>query len=368
MTAFGANRLIWGSNWPVSDLGGGFAQQIKLAEDYLAPFGAARARQGHVPERLEVLPAPTFSSLRSVVPLGRERDDTRLPVRRVACPCDHRSTEPPDDEKPTRIDTRRDRAQDLDKGVDQRYAAPALDKGLDIIELLAHEIDGLTLNEIARALARTSSEIFRMVNALSRRGYIELQGDRYSLSLKLFEIAHRHKPIKSLTAAALPLMRELVNRTLQSCHLTVFHAGRVMVVAQVDSPERWAFGLKVGAQVGLTDTASGFVLLAFQDDAQRAHMLASHSSVEGELDLDRRQLDKNVDEVASAGYAQMQSRQIRGVSNIAFPVLGSAGHAVAALNIPYIERIDKKITPSIMQVKEALGESAGRLSLLMGHV
>ena len=38
-TAFGPNRLIWGSNWPVSDLGGGFAQQIKLAEDYLAPFG-----------------------------------------------------------------------------------------------------------------------------------------------------------------------------------------------------------------------------------------------------------------------------------------------------------------------------------------
>ena len=39
MTAFGADRLIWGSNWPVSNLGGGFAEQIKLAEDYLAPFG-----------------------------------------------------------------------------------------------------------------------------------------------------------------------------------------------------------------------------------------------------------------------------------------------------------------------------------------
>ncbi len=255
-----------------------------------------------------------------------------------------------------------------DSGAEQRYAAPALDKGLDIIELLAHETDGLTLNEIARALDRTSSEIFRMIDALKRREYIELLGDRYLLTLKLFEIAHRHKPIKSLTAAALPLMRELVNRTLQSCHLTVFHAGRVMVVAQVDSPERWAFGLKVGALVGLTDTASGFVLLAFQDEDERQRMLASHHSVEGELDLDAHQLERNVDEVARHGYAQMQSRQIRGVSNIAFPVLGSAGHAVAALNIPYIERIDKKVTPPIAQVKEALAESARRLSLLMGHV
>lgn len=39
MTAFGADRLIFGTNWPVSDLGGGFAEQIALAEQYLAPFG-----------------------------------------------------------------------------------------------------------------------------------------------------------------------------------------------------------------------------------------------------------------------------------------------------------------------------------------
>jgi len=39
LTAFGANRLIWGSNWPVSNLGGGFAEQIRLAEVYLAEHG-----------------------------------------------------------------------------------------------------------------------------------------------------------------------------------------------------------------------------------------------------------------------------------------------------------------------------------------
>ena len=261
------------------------------------------------------------------------------------------------------------RAADRARSSGVRYAVPALDKGLDVIELLARESEGLTLNEIARVLGRTSSELFRMVNALSRRGYIiQRDGDRYSLTLKLFELAHRHKPIKSLTAAAAPLMRELVNRTLQSCHLTVFHAGRVMVVAEIDSPERWAFGLKVGAEVGLTDTASGYVLLAFQDDAGRRSMIGSHQEVEGELDVKQAQLLTVVRDVARKGYAQIQSRQIRGVTNIAFPVLDTAGHAMAVLNIPYIERIDKKITPSTAAVKEMLRETAGRLSLLMGYV
>jgi len=256
-----------------------------------------------------------------------------------------------------------------DSKVAARYAVPALDKGLDIVELLVRETEGLTLNEIARTLNRTSSELFRMVNALCRRGYIlQHEGGRYTLTLKLFEMAHRHKPIRSLTTAAAPLMRELATKTLQSCHLTVFHAGRAMVVAQVDSPERWAFGLKVGALVGLTDTASGYVLLGFQDEAERMRMLASHQVVEGELDVGRDKLLETVLEVARRGYAQNSSRQIRGVTNIAFPILGVSSNAVGALNIPYIERIDRKVTPSIEAAKEILREIAARLSLLMGYV
>ena len=39
MTAFGADRLVWGSNWPVITLHGTFEAQIAIAEEYLAPFG-----------------------------------------------------------------------------------------------------------------------------------------------------------------------------------------------------------------------------------------------------------------------------------------------------------------------------------------
>ncbi|RYF43668.1 MAG: hypothetical protein EOO25_02395 [Comamonadaceae bacterium] len=39
MAAFGENRLIWGSNWPVIELHGTFATQIAIAEEYLAPMG-----------------------------------------------------------------------------------------------------------------------------------------------------------------------------------------------------------------------------------------------------------------------------------------------------------------------------------------
>ena len=78
----------------------------------------------------------------------------------------------------------------------ERYRAPALDKGLDIIELLAGTADGLSQAEIAKALDRTPNEIYRMLDRLVRRDYVRrTPEDRYEITLKLFELAHQRPPM-----------------------------------------------------------------------------------------------------------------------------------------------------------------------------
>lgn len=52
----------------------------------------------------------------------------------------------------------------------QKYTAPALEKGLDILERLSLSEAGLSLSEIARDLGRSVSEIFRMLVVLQQRG------------------------------------------------------------------------------------------------------------------------------------------------------------------------------------------------------
>lgn len=249
-----------------------------------------------------------------------------------------------------------------------RYSAPALEKGLDILELLSESIEGYTLQQLSQALGRSVNEIFRMVVTLQRRGYIHAdQNDRYALTLKMFALAHRQPPVKSLAAAALPLLQELAQRTRQSAHLAVYQDGRAVVIAQVDSPERWSFGLKVGVLMGMTDTSSGHVLLAYQDEVTRTRMLGSHMKVEGELDIDPGQLFAMLADVREMGYSLMPSIQIQGVTNIAFPVWGLGSRVVAAINIPHIARIDGTPTPDKEQIKVALGDICARLSMRLGH-
>ncbi len=248
-----------------------------------------------------------------------------------------------------------------------RYAAPALEKGLDILEALSDSAEGYALNELCQALGRNVNEIFRMVVTLQRCGYIQAdQNDRYTLTLKLFQLAHRQQPIKSLVEATLPLLHELAERTRQSCHLSIFQNGRVVVLAQVDSPERWSFGLKSGVVMGLTDTSSGHVLLAYQDEIERTRMLSSHIRVEGELAMDPGQLFSLLKEVRAKGYASMPSLQIQGITNIAFPVRSIGGKVVAAINIPHIARIDGTPRPNIEQIKVIMADVCGRLSTRMG--
>ena len=85
-----------------------------------------------------------------------------------------------------------------------RYRAPALDKGLDILELLAGIEGGLTQAEIAKALGRSPNEFYRMLERLARRGYVaRVEGDRYALTLKMFGMAQFHAPTRRLASLAI---------------------------------------------------------------------------------------------------------------------------------------------------------------------
>ena len=93
----------------------------------------------------------------------------------------------------------------------KNYSAPALEKGLDIIELLSKSSIGFSQAEIAKELKRSVNELYRMLNILVARNYIELDldNDRYKLTFKLLQLSSQHQPIKNLLQKSIALMREV---------------------------------------------------------------------------------------------------------------------------------------------------------------
>ena len=67
----------------------------------------------------------------------------------------------------------------------ESYQAPALKKGLEVLEFLAGQAEPYAVSELARALGKSRNEIYRMVIVLEQLGYLaRTDADRFALTRK----------------------------------------------------------------------------------------------------------------------------------------------------------------------------------------
>lgn len=244
------------------------------------------------------------------------------------------------------------------------YSAPALEKGLDILEMLCHSKASLSQTEIALQLGRSVGEIYRMLTCLVDRNYIVSVNDTYAVTTKLFELAHSNPPTNRLLSEAAPIMQELSSELEQACHLTVYNQGRQIVIAKVDNPTGLGFSIRVGAELDVLVSASGRVLLAFQDPAttrlrikEAALRQPEHANVVVEPQLDA---------VRARGFESFTSVQFKGLHAVSFPIKDTQGHAIAALTVPYAERLDQTGRKTVAHVEAALAKATRTLSARIG--
>lgn len=218
---------------------------------------------------------------------------------------------------------------------ERRYKAPALEKGLDILELLSRTGEPLTTSQIATKLGRSVSELFRMVITLETRGYIALVGNKegYGLTNKMFALGVAQTPSRTLIENALPVMKDLARAIGQSCHLVVASQDQIVVVARIESPRDLGFSVRVGYRRELMRSTSGVIITAMQPERRREEIMRELAlSTEHEL-MDA--FREKVAQAANRGYVQTPSDFIRGIVDISSPIMSAEG-AVASLTIPYV--------------------------------
>jgi DNA-binding IclR family transcriptional regulator len=247
----------------------------------------------------------------------------------------------------------------------EKYSAPALSKGLDILELLASRSDGMRKSEIANDLDRSVSEIFRMLAVLVDRGYVSLNqtNEHYSLSLKLFEMAHLHPPIKRLTTVAAEIMADLAVRLNQSVHLAILNGNDVLVIAQNDPPGNNITSVRLGARIPVAITASGAVLVSHFSATQLKEFC---DQLTGASAQQIKTFKDNVTQISQHGVCISPSLVIAGVQNISVPVTDYSGATIAALTVPYIQRLISTNDPDTNAAQTAMIHAGRRLSMRLG--
>jgi DNA-binding IclR family transcriptional regulator len=68
--------------------------------------------------------------------------------------------------------------------------------------------------------------------------------------------------------------------------------------------------------------------------------------------------------IRQQGYEVKSSYEVKGIVNITFPVLDDRGYAIAALTVPFLQRIGDSMTPA--RVRPILKEASMLLSRAIG--
>lgn len=216
------------------------------------------------------------------------------------------------------------------------YTAPALEKGLDVLELLATLSVPVTPSQIAQRLGRSLQEVYRVVLALERRGYlIKPPGEEaLVLSTQLFGLATLFPPFRRVVDAAQPIMNALALETSQAVHMAVLDGINQRIIAQVDSPAAIAIRLRVGAASPAVRGTSGRTMVAFQPHPVQDWIIEQAAATMPAADIGR--YKKRIAEIAARGYEQIDGEVVTGVTDLSFPILNAAGVSLAALTMPFL--------------------------------
>ena len=216
-----------------------------------------------------------------------------------------------------------------------KYRAPALEKGLDVLELLASAKSPMTLSQISTRLDRSVSELFRMVQVLESRGYVGMaaSGEGFELTNKLFSLGISRGPSQNLLASALPLMQTLSEQTRQACHLAIASDDRMVVIARIEAPGDVGFSVRVGYQRPLAHSTSGLLIYAFQKPKIRDQWRSLLKP--GLSPDDWAVFEAQAEKAVSQGHFSAPSSYIDGITDISCPVINDVG-VIAALTMPWI--------------------------------
>ncbi|HEV2268703.1 MAG TPA: IclR family transcriptional regulator [Steroidobacteraceae bacterium] len=244
-----------------------------------------------------------------------------------------------------------------------RYEAPALEKGLDALELLSATTNAMNLSEISREVGRSRSEMYRVLQVLERRHYLERTGedDRYTATNRLFLLGMERPAVRGLLEIGLPLMHKLSEEIEQSCHLVVPSDQFMVVIARAESPYELGLVVKIGHRRPLLEGTSGLVLVAFQPETVRAHWLQKYGATARRPS--RATLLETLTTIREQGYAAIPSTVVPGVTDTSAPVLFHSA-AVAALAVPYMDLAGVRMSQD--EVIKALCATTNEISNRLG--
>lgn len=165
-----------------------------------------------------------------------------------------------------------------------------LDRGLQVLAVLAQTPGGLTVTELAGRLEVNRTVVYRLVSTLEGHALVRRDAKgRLHIGLGILQLSAGVQP--ELRDQAVPVLRVLAETTGSTAHLTVGDGDEALALAVVEpSWTDFHVSYRVGARHPLEQGAAGKAILLGRDPGPGRHARPAYCVTAGELQTGARGL------------------------------------------------------------------------------
>jgi DNA-binding IclR family transcriptional regulator len=249
-------------------------------------------------------------------------------------------------------------------------SAPALVRGLTILELLAHSAKGLTLSDFVRKMTLPKSSVHCLLLTLERRGYLHRddRSGRYHFGLKLFGLANLLPTGIKLREQAAPFLKGLMSKTRLTVHLGVLDQNGAILVEKVELPGSLRLATWLRKTMDLHCTGVGKALMAHLREEEMDRLIKEHGLPRHNENTvaSPRKLKGDLAEVRRRGYAVDDEEDEIGLRCVGAPVFDFQGACIAAISVA--GPITQIRAEDIAELGEQVKQTADAISRQLGLV
>ena len=220
----------------------------------------------------------------------------------------------------------------------QPEAVSSVLKVFKILEALGDQKE-IGVSDLSDRLMMSKATTYRFLQTMKTIGYISQQGatDKYSLTLKVYELGAKSLEYVELIDLADKEMRIISEQTNEALHLGAFDENEIMYIHKIDSGYSLRMQSRIGSRNPLYSTAIGKVLLAEHDDNFVRDKLYAVTFIKHTT-----KTLSNTDELLSElaivkeqYYAEDNEEQEPGLRCIASPIYDRFGVVIAGLSMSF---------------------------------
>lgn len=234
---------------------------------------------------------------------------------------------------------------------------PAVERTVDLIQLLSCSNRELTLSEICRAIGIPKSSAHYLIQTLLARGFLFCNRDyhTYSLGSRVPELFGHSRAVQELRNALREDLHKLAGVTRLTATATVLRGAQAVHIEIANPPAKEStggFSNWVGRHIDVHCTAQGKIHLAYLSEMEFDKLLQERSLAKftPKTICSKATLRTHLVKVRSDGFALNDEEHIVGVRGIAAPIFGHIGCTIAAIGVTgSVQEMPRERIPTMVE-------------------